>query len=55
MADYYGDEPYSYGGKYRLFEYFDKGKVNDMISKSDIYIHVLNNIETKKIFTNSCI
>ena len=37
MDKYYDDEPFSYGGKYRLFEYFDKGKVNDMISKNDIY------------------
>ena len=37
MEIYYSYEPFSYGGKYRLFEYFSKGKVNDMISKSDIY------------------
>ena len=37
MERYYNDEPFLYGGRYRLFEYFDKGKVNDMISKSDIY------------------
>ena len=37
MDKYHGDEPYSYGGKYRLYEYFGKRKVNDIISKSDIY------------------
>ena len=48
MERYYNDEPFSYGGKYRLFEYFDKDKVNDRISKSDIYIHILDNIENQK-------
>ena len=37
MDEYYSDKPFSYGGKYRLYEYFSKKKVNDMISKSDIY------------------
>ena len=48
MERYYNDEPFSYGGKYRLFDYFNKGKVNDIISKSDIYIHVLNSIKNQK-------
>ena len=39
MDEYYSDKPFSYGGKYRLYEYFSKKKVNDMISKSDIYTH----------------
>ena len=37
MEEYYSDELFSYGGKYRFFEYFSKGKVNDIFSKSDIY------------------
>ena len=37
MERHYNVEPFSYRGKYRLFEYFDKGTVNDIISKSDIY------------------
>ena len=40
MKRYYNDEPFSYGGKYRLFDYFNKAKVNDIISKSDIYIYM---------------
>ena len=37
MERHYNNEPFSYGGKYRLFDHFDKAKVNDIISKSDIY------------------
>ena len=37
MERYYNDEPFSYGGKYRLFDYFEKGNVDDIISKSYIY------------------
>ena len=37
MDEYYSDKPFSCGGKYRLYEYFSKKRVNDMISKSDIY------------------
>ena len=47
MDEYYSDKPYSYGGKYRLYEYFSKKKVNDMISKSDIYILDLSNIKNR--------
>ena len=39
MERYYNDEPFSYGGKYRLFDYFDKGNVNDIISNIYIYIY----------------
>ena len=37
MDKYYGDEPYSYGGKYRLYDNFSKKKVENELSKSDIY------------------
>ena len=47
MDEYYSDKPFSYGGKYRLYEYFSKKKVNDMISKSDIYILDLSNIKNR--------
>ena len=47
MDEYYSDKPFSYGGKYRLYEYFSKKKVNDMISKSDIYIIDLSNVKNR--------
>ena len=37
MEHYYSDQPFSFGGKYRLYQYFDKKKANDLLAKSDIY------------------
>ena len=37
LDSYHSDEPYSYGGKYRLYNYFDKKEIDETLSKSDIY------------------
>ena len=48
MEIYYNDELFSYGGKYRLLYYINKGKVNDIISKSDIYTRFKQHRKPKK-------
>ena len=34
---YIGDDPHSFGGKYRLYDVYDKAQVNKALYKSDIY------------------
>ena len=34
---YIGDKPHSFGGKYRLYDVYDKAQVNKALYKSDIY------------------
>ena len=48
MERYYNDEPFSYGGKYILFDYFNKSKVNDIMSKSDVYSRFKQHRKPKK-------
>ena len=47
MERYYNDEPFSYGGKYRLFDYLIRVMLMILFQRV-IYIHVLNNIENRK-------
>ena len=35
--DYVADKPYSFGGKYRLYDVYDKDHVNKALFKSDVY------------------
>ena len=35
--EYIGDKPHSFGGKYRLYDVYDNGRVDKALHKSDIY------------------
>ena len=35
--DYYGSEPYSFGGRNLAYEYFNKNEVDKTLDESDIY------------------
>ena len=35
--EYVGDKPHSFGGKYRLYDVYEDGRVDKTLHKSDVY------------------
>ena len=35
--EYVGDKPHSFGGKYRLYDVYENGRVDKALHKSDVY------------------
>ena len=35
--EYVGDKPHSFGGKYRLYDVYEDGRVDKALHKSDVY------------------
>ena len=46
--NYYGNEPYSFGGKNTLYNSFNKDDVNKTLEKSDIYTRFKQHRKPKK-------
>ena len=47
-SKYNENEPYSFGGKFRLVEYVGKKKADDIVSRSDINTRFKQHRKTKK-------
>ena len=48
MNKYHESEPYSFGGKYRLYDFVGKKQGDDIVSKSDIYTRFKQHRKSKK-------
>ena len=36
-SEYFSDQPHAYGGKYRLYDLYNKGDVDKALSYNDFY------------------
>ena len=45
---YFSDKPQSFGGKYRLYNLFDKKEVNSALENNDIYSRFKQHKRAKK-------
>ena len=47
-SEYFSDKPHSYGGKYRLYELYNKDDVDTALANNDVYTRFKQHRESKK-------